>query len=190
MSLASLERRIADLEQHARQNSARRKFLSREEGLRLLARKIEEHEAERAAFEALPVPEKIETLKRKLAERIAEWASGESRPDGKKLTAHNEILERHLRRHLEIQILELEGASAESVRAMRERNDDAVRKSRGLSWADEGPSDEEKEQPRSVPRAPLRVQPDPVVAPQLRPPIDKLKDYRGPEDPITEPELV
>jgi hypothetical protein len=190
VSLTSLERRIADLEQRARQKSARRKFVSKAEGLRRLARKIEECQAERAAFEALPVPEKIETLKKKLAERIAEWASGESQPDAKKLTTHNEIFERHLRRHLEIQILELEGASAESVRGMRERNDDAVRERRGLSWIDEGPSDEEKEQSRSVPRTPLRVQPDPVVVPQFRPPVDKVKDYRGRDGLITEPEFV
>jgi hypothetical protein len=181
MSLASLERRIADLEQRAREKSARRTFLSREEGLRLLARKIEESQAERAAFEALPVPAKIEVLRKRLAETIARWESGERAP----VCPNAEVWERERRRSLEIQILELEGASAESVRAMRERNVDAVRKGRGLGFDCESGANMARWEAATAPAGYEKPAADfdPELAERMpfRELVDRLSDYRGRE---------
>jgi len=133
VSLASIARRIADLEERARQKAVTIKRLSLEEGRELLVRRHAEYEIERARFEALPVAEQIDTLARELADQIANWNAP---PDAREILPRSDVWEFLGRWYLRIRILELQGGSAELVWVMNKRTELAVRRP-SLSLANE-----------------------------------------------------
>jgi hypothetical protein len=158
-----------------------------EESLRTLAQCMAAHEAERVTYEALPVAAKIEMLRGRLAATIARWEAGEHLP----YRPRAEVWERYRRQNIAIQILELQGAPADSVADMHTRNAEAVRRGKGLAFNCESPENLARwgaaTAPAQHPKPAADFDDSLGERLPFRQLIDRLSDYRAQEREVPDP---